>query len=782
MTIAQPTSAVPETDPLQGLKTGLGCMAFVLDNLGVPSISFDVTPGDLEAVDESRSAAMAHPEAARSVDRLMRVAERAGVDAELVTASLDDFISREWTTPRIAVLTSGNFVVVCGRSLGRDGKLEKLFLFDPLALSRSRTLWVAVEAFGAAWSKLLIEVRGRTIDHGLGLAGSAEETVRQQAAEAASAAGVPQAGNRFGFAWFGKYLLENKRFFRDVAVISLFMHLLSLAPPIFFQIVVDRVLVHHVYETLVALGIGVMVAIGFNTLFEYVRDRILLHAANRIDASIGPATFTHLTNLPLHYFDPRPVGVLVKHMQQPEAIREFLAGQLLVTILNASVLVVIIPLLFFYNATLALLTLGIASILLITILVLIIPLRRRLYELYLCEGGKQAMLVEALQGIATVKSLAIEDLKRAEWNAATAAAIEARYKVQRLQVAVRTILGFFDQAMMVAIIVVGALFVIGGAMTVGALIAFQMLAGRVTSPLLELIGLTHQIQETSLSVRMLGNVMNAAPEEAEKSPKTRPPIDGAIRFERLSFTYPTTRSPVLKDLSLDIGAGEFVGIVGRSGSGKTTLTRLLLGHYLPDEGAIYLGSANSRDVDRAYLRKQVSMVLQDTFLFTGTVFSNIAASNPAATYEEIEAAAEAAGAAEFIERMPNRYETQLEEGGRNLSGGQRQRLGLARALLVRRPILVLDEATSSLDPESEGSIRDGLPQIRRGRTVILISHKLSLMTETDRIFVIEGGRRVQEGHHTELVEMPGLYSQLWRQQSEPYQPGAVQPLQFGPRT
>ncbi len=770
------------SDAKEGARTGLACIGFVLDQLGIPAAEMRLSPADGNFGPDPPPSASAHPDAAAAAGRLMRTLTTAGIDADLVTATLDDLVSRTEGRPVVAVLSAGKFVVICGREQDDGGNLKRLFLFDPLARTRSRTLWVGIDSFAAAWSRLLVEVRGRAADRGLGVTGSAEETARRKAAETASADGPPRASDRFGFAWFAKYIAENKSFFRDVAVLSLFIHILSLAPPIFFQIVVDRVLVHHVYETLIALGVGVTLAIGFSALFEYARDRILLHAANRIDASIGPATFEHLTKLPLHYFEPRPVGVLVKHMQQPEPIREFLAGRLLVSILDASVLIVIIPLLFFYNAMLALITLGISTILLAAVILLIIPLRRRLYELYLCEGGRQAMLVEALQGIATVKSLAIEDLKRAEWNGATAAAIEARYRVQRLQLAVRTLLGFFDQAMMVVIVVAGAVSVISGSMTVGALIAFQMLAARVTAPLLDLIGLTHQIQETALSIRMLGNVMNAEPEEVERSPKIRPPISGAIHFERVQFAYPASRTPAIDGLSVDIDAGEFIGIVGRSGSGKTTLTRLILGHYHPDEGAIRFGPANGRDIERAYLRKQISMVLQDTFLFTGTVFTNIAASSPGASYEEVEAAAEMAGASEFVERLPNRYESRLEEGGRNLSGGQRQRIGLARALLIRRPILILDEATSSLDPESEASIRQRLPMIRQGRTVILISHKLSLMTEADRIIVIEGGRKIQEGHHADLSRTPGLYGQLWRQQSEPYQPEPVQSMQFGGRT
>ncbi len=771
-------SGVKEQNKL-AIDTGLECVQFVLENRRSPAPSLEtLIDAKLRRQTSTRVKERGYGYFApvlQTIDELIAIGRSAGVDFATMSPSIDEISELLARGPAIASLNNGNFVVLISSSGSTLEAPTQLLVFDPLCEGVSRKIWITREEFQRVWSGVVLMLDGaRRSTTGKPGEESAEDKAAAHAPEGTSEwrrgfGEQRDPKSAYGIGWFLKHIFQNKRYFADVVMLSALIHVLALAPPIFFQVVVDRVLVHNVFETLVALSVGVMLAIAFNAVFEFTRDRILLHAANRIDARILPETYDHLLSLKQTYFDQRSVGVLTKHMQQAETIREFLTGQLLRTLLNSSVLLIVLPLLFYYNSLLAWMTLAIVSVIFTTILALLFPLRRRLFDLYRAEGARQAMLVESLQGMSTVKSLALEDGLRTDWNILSAVVIEARHRVQKLQIIVETLIGFVDQALMVAIVVVGALFVIDGSMTVGALIAFQMLAGRVTGPLLQLIGLLHQAQEAAISVKMLGEVMNAPKEQEDRQDLLQPVIDGSISIDNVTYTYPGSGIPALERLRLDIRPGEFIGVVGRSGSGKTTLTRLLLGGCPPDQGAVLFGGQNMLDIDIHHLRRQISVVLQETFLFNGTVLANIRMARPQASLEEIREAAHIAGALDFIEDLPQRFDTWLEEGASNLSGGQRQRIGLARAIVARRPILILDEATSALDPESEASVRDRLPLIRRGRTLILVSHRLSLLKDADAIITLEAGRRMQIGRHADLVKMPGIYAQLWNQQAGPYQ-------------
>lgn len=570
----------------------------------------------------------------------------------------------------------------------------------------------------------------------------------------------------FSLRWFIPEFLRQKLTFFDIALAVLFINLIALVTPIFFQIVIDKVLVNQAFTTLHVLGIGMSAALLVNAGLDFLRDYLLLHATNKIDLRITGRTFRHLLNLPLDFFEHVAAGVLTQHMQQTAKIRNFLSGNVFLTILEASSLFVFLPFLFFYSVSLTAIVLICTGLIALVIGLLISPFKRRLNALYEAEGSRQAMLVETINGMATVKAMAIEPLLRSQWENKVATAVSMQFRVGKISITAKSLTQFVERMMTVILIWMGADLVFSSELTVGSLIAFQMLAGRVTSPLVRMVGLIHQYQEAALSVEKLGLVMNAKEEWGAGRHGARPSLGGAIVFDRVSFRYAPDLPNVLQEISLTIPAGSTLGIVGPSGSGKTTLTRMLQKVYFPTSGTIRINDCYLNELDTAHLRRNMGVVLQENFLFRATVAENIRAGQSSATREQILHAALMAGADEFVVNLPQGYDTLLEEGAKNLSGGQRQRLAIARALLTSPEILILDEATSSLDPESERIIRENLTMIAKNRTVIIVSHRLSMLKDADSIIVLERGYLVGQGPHQQLLQDCGLYAKLWRQQME----------------
>jgi ATP-binding cassette subfamily B protein len=566
----------------------------------------------------------------------------------------------------------------------------------------------------------------------------------------------------FGLRWFIPEFLKLKGVFAQIALSVVLLTLIALASPLFFQNVVDKVLVHESFSTLNVLGVGIIVAIVFNAILEYLKGHLLLFATNKIDISTAVKTFAHLIHLPIDFFEQVPSGVLLKHMQQTEKIRGFLSGNLFFTILDLCSLIIFIPFLLLYSINLTLVVLGFTALMALVIASLIKPFQRRLDALYQAEGRRQSRLVEAIHGIRTVKSLALEPVEEKAWGNRSAAAIDAYFSVGRISLTARSLSQALEMLMTVTIIWLGATMVFRGDITVGALIAFQMLAGRVTGPLVKLVGLIHEYQQVALSVRMLGAVMNT-PAEPNMG-RVRAPLRGQVAFENVSFRYRPDLPLVIRDFSLEIPVGGSLGIVGRSGSGKTTLTKLLQGLYPPFSGLVKIDGIDIREIEKSHLRSSIGVVLQENYFFQGTVRENISLTKPSATAEEILRAAALAGAHEFIQTLPQGYDTVLEENASNLSGGQKQRLAIARALLTNPAILIFDEATSALDPESETVIKRNLAAIAKGRTLIIVSHRLSMLAGAQRILVIDKGEKVAFGTHQELLAQPGIYSQFWKQQ------------------
>ena len=566
----------------------------------------------------------------------------------------------------------------------------------------------------------------------------------------------------FSLRWFIPEFIKNKGIFGQIALMVVMLTIFSLVIPLFFQIVVDKVLVNQAYNTLNVLGIGILLAIVVNAIVSYIRSYLLLFATNKIDISTATKTFAHLMKLPVDFFERVPSGVLLKHMQQNEKIRGFLSGNLFFTILDIFALCIFVPFLLFYSATLTLIVLGFSLLMALVIASLIKPFQRRLDELYQAEGKRQSMLVESIHGVRTVKSLALEPVERKIWDDSTAYAIKSHFRVGIISMTAQSISHMLEMMMTVCVIWVGAHLVFNHTISIGELIAFQMLAGRVTGPLVKMVGLIHEYQQIALSVRMLGVVMNTPPEPAGGG--VRNPFKGLVEFEDVSFRYRSDLPDVIKNFKLEIPAGSTIGFVGRSGSGKTTLTKLLQGLYPVTRGLVKIDGIDIREIDKAHLRRNIGVVLQENYFFSGTVRQNVSLPKQNASLEEIIYACKLAGADEFVQKLPKGYDTVLEENASNLSGGQKQRLAIARALLTNPPILIFDEATSALDPESEEVIRTNLKNIARGRTVIIVSHRLSIVSHADKIITIDQGELSSAGTHEELLKVPGIYREFWTQQ------------------
>jgi ATP-binding cassette subfamily B protein len=620
---------------------------------------------------------------------------------------------------------------------GKDGGL--VAILNPLADNASEVLKIGQEKFCALW-------------HG--------EVFLMKRLHA-----LPERSQAFGFRWFIPEILKQKAALRDIAIAALAMHFLALASPVFFQLVIDKVLVHQSLATLWVLGVGIVIALAFDSTFGFLRQLLTLAATNKIDMRLTRRTFGHLLSLPIDYFETTTAGVITRHMQQVEKIRSFLTGRMFFTALDATSLLLFLPILFTYSVKLAMITL-VFTVLIGGVVAAMVPtFQRRLNDLYRAEGERQSMMVETIHGMRTIKALAIEPAQRRLWDQRSAQAINMHFRVGKISITGNAITDFLGKLLPVVIIVVGAQEVFDQTLTVGALIGFQMISGRVVSPLIAIVGLVNDYQETALSVRMLGEVMNRPSEGGTSAGGLRPELAGEISFDEVTFRYPGSNVAALDRANFTIPAGAVVGIVGRSGSGKTTLTKLIQGLYSVQEGIVRFDRTDAREIELAHLRRQIGVVLQENFLFRGSVRENISVAKPEATFEEIVAAAEAAGAAEFVERLPQGYNTLLEENASNLSGGQKQRLSIARALLAKPRILVLDEAASALDPESEAIFIRNLSRIAVGRTVIMISHRLSTLVNATAILVMQQGRLVDSGRHEELLTRCETYQQLWNQQT-----------------
>lgn len=670
-----------------------------------------------------------------STRQLIKIAESIGLKSSARQVALVELADLKGVFPLIARKRDQRSLIVAGAQKTDSGEL-RLAVLDP-AVDASKVQVMNQADFERDWSGEIIL------------------TKRQYR--------LSDVDRPFGLMWFIPEVLKQRDAFRDIAIATLVLNALMLALPIFTQLVIDKVLVHESYSTLFVLTVGVVLMVLFESGFTFLRQYLLLAATNKIDIRLMRRTFSHMLSLPIDFFERHTAGMLVRHMQQTTSIRSFLTGSLFFTLLESVSFFIFLPVLFGYSVMLTAVVLVIALMMAAVIVALINPFNRRLQALYAAESQRQSMLVESIHGIRTIKSMAIEPKQRKIWEQRSADVVMMNFGVGRMSLAAQTVTQLLQRGMTIAVVGLGAAQVIDKEMTVGTLIAFQMLSGRVTGPLVQIVGLVHEIQETGLSVKMLGEVMNHPPER-QSSGGLRPPVQGGITFEDVTFRYPGTTVAALDRISLSIAPGQVIGVVGRSGSGKSTLTKLIQSLYPVQEGLIRFDGVDLREIDLAYLRRNIGVVLQENFMFRGTIRENIAMTKPDASFEQIVAAAQAAGADEFIERLPKGYDTMLEESATNLSGGQRQRLAIARAILPMPRILILDEASSALDPESEAIFMRNLSKIAQGKTVIIVSHRLSTLVNADHILFFQRGQILDAARHPDLLERCAPYAHLWNQQ------------------
>ena len=587
------------------------------------------------------------------------------------------------------------------------------------------------------------------------------ETVLLRAERSQSEADPP-----FTLRWLATVVLKEKKHLRDLIIGSLAISILTIFPPLLVMQVVDRVLTHHSFSTLFLISMILATTVTYETLLGYARRLIILVIGVRTDAKLSLHVFNRLIRLPLDYFERHPAGETMYKVSQVNKVREFMTGKLMTTLLDMITLLVLLPLLFWLNATLAWFVLVCATLIMLIILAFLRPIRIAFAKVVNAEVLKNAALGETIFGIKTVKSLALEPQRKALWDERTAEVGKWRFAMGRLSNWPQTLVTPVERFMWMGVILVGGYLALTdeSGFMVGSLFAFMMLSQRVSAPLVGLARLIEDWEEVGAAMGQAGEALNRPLEDAANG-GLRPKFAGGVLFDDVTFTYAGTKLPALDRISFSIPPGTMLGLVGRSGSGKSTVTRLLQGINREYSGFIKIDGSDLREINLRHLRSSFGVVLQENFLFRGSIRDNILSGRPGLTLDDAIRAARLAGAEEFIERMPNGYETYIEEGSPNLSGGQRQRLAIARALITDPRILILDEATSALDPESEALVNANLLRIARGRTMLIVSHRLSSLVNCDQIMVLERAKLVDIGPHSTLLERCSIYRTLWNQQN-----------------
>lgn len=569
---------------------------------------------------------------------------------------------------------------------------------------------------------------------------------------------------KFGFKWFLNEIMHYKRVIAEVMLGSFIVQLFGLVTPLFTQVILDKVIVHHSMTTLDVLAFAFVAVMLFEFLLNIARKYIFVHTACKIDAKLGAKLFKHLFALPFVYFENRKVGNIIARIREMDQIRSFITDKSVSLIIDLFFSTVFVIIMFFYTVKLTLAVLGFVALIAILYVTITPELRKRLNDKFMMGAQSNSYLVESVTGIQTVKSLAIEGSMQRKWEDYLGDYVKSGFKLSNMGNIASAISGLFQKAMTITILYFGVKLVIDNKMTIGQLIAFQMFAGQFTGPILRLVNLWNEFQQALLGVDRLGDILNHPIEIQSSKLITLPHLQGSVKFDNISFKYTVNTPNVLENLSFNINPGMSVGIVGRSGSGKSTVTKLIQRLYLTNEGAIYVDDVDIRHMNPLWLRANIGVVLQENYLFSGTIRENIALPRPDAPIELIINVAKIAGAHEFISQLPEGYDTMVGERGSTLSGGQKQRVAIARALITDPRILIFDEATSALDYESERIILTNLDKIKQGRTTFIIAHRLSAVKSCNIIIVLEKGQIIEFGTHQELISKNGYYKYLIDQQ------------------
>jgi len=663
------------------------------------------------------------------VSEMIRTARALGLKARAVNVSWPRLA--KVPMPAIAERSDGSFIVI--------GKVveDRILVQDPLS---GRPSHLTREEFEKVWSGRLLLLARRTR--------------------------FADLSRTFDVTWFLRATHKYRKLLGEVLVASLFLQVFALITPLFFQVVIDKVLVHRGLTTLDVLVLGLIAVSLFEAVLSALRTHVFAHTTNRIDVELGARLYRHLVGLPISYFETRRAGDSVARVRELENIRNFLTGSALTLVVDALFTVIFIAVMMVYSQLLTLVVVATFPFY-IGISVGVTPLfRRRIEEKFSRGAENQALLVESVTGIETLKAMAVEPQMQRRWEDQLASYVSASFKVLSLGNWSSQAVQLVSKLSTAVTLYLGARLVIDGTLTVGELVAFNMLASRVSQPVLRLAQIWQDFHQTRISIDRLGDILNTAPEPFHAPGRASlPPIRGAVSLDHVVFRYRVGGPVVLSELTLDIPAGQIVGIVGPSGSGKSTLAKLVQRLYVPEAGRVLVDGVDLAMVDVTWLRRQIGVVLQENVLFSRSVRENIALTDPGMPFERVVAAAQLAGAHDFVLELPQGYDTPVGERGTGLSGGQRQRIAIARALVGDPRILILDEATSALDYESERAVQQNMARIAKGRTVIIIAHRLSTVRHADRILTLERGRLVEDGDHEALLRAGGRYATLHKLQA-----------------
>lgn len=662
------------------------------------------------------------------IPAMLRAAKELKLKARAVTSDWGRLVQTPF--PAIAENGDGGFFII--------GKVieDTVLIQDPL-VGRPQTLKRA--EFESLWTRRLVLMTKR--------------------------AGLGDVARRFDITWFLQAMHKYRRLLTEVLVASFFLQIFALISPLFFQVVIDKVLVHRGLTTLDVLIIGLVTVAIFETVLTALRTYVFAHTTSRIDVELGARLFRHLVALPIAYFEARRAGDSVARVRELENIRNFLTSSALTLVIDLFFTIIFLAVMAYYSLFLTGIVLA-SFPFYVGISVAITPIfRRQLDEKFNRGAENQSFLVESITGIETLKAMAVEPQMQRRWEEQIAGYVQSSFKVLNLGNWSSQGIQLVSKLVTAAILFFGAQAVIDGHLSVGELVAFNMLAGRVSQPVLRLAQIWQDFHQARISIDRLGDILNT-PAEPQFTPgrTALPAITGTVSFEHVTFRYRPDGPVILHDINITIPKGQVIGIVGPSGSGKSTLTKLVQRLYSPEAGRVMVDGVDLGMVDVSWLRRQIGVVLQENVLFNRSIRDNIALADPGMPIEKVILAAKLAGAHEFILELPHGYDTPVGERGTSLSGGQRQRIAIARALVMNPRILIFDEATSALDYESERIIQDNMRLIVQGRTVLIIAHRLSAVRHCDRIITIEKGRIVEDGNHEHLARSGGRYAALLKLQ------------------